>query len=86
MSPSKSVVLLITHSEDHFTVDRVAEALRRRGVRPYRLDTDRFPTTVRLSVHLQHNGAHHTIDLRVVSIRHQGYFQPTTLQTLVPRA
>lgn len=32
------------------------------------------------------DGAHHTIDLRVVSIRHQGYFQSTTLQTLVPRA
>ena len=26
------------------------------------------------------DGAHHAVDLRVVSIRHHGYFQPTTLQ------
>lgn len=32
------------------------------------------------------DGAHHAIDLRVVSISHQSYFQPAILQTLVPRA
>lgn len=42
--------LLLTHSRDVFTIDRVMEALERRGVRPVRLDTDLFPTEVRLSL------------------------------------
>lgn len=40
---TRDVVLLVTHSGDHYTVDRVAEALERRGARPRRLDVDRFP-------------------------------------------
>jgi MvdC family ATP-grasp ribosomal peptide maturase len=43
-------VLLLTHSADHFTIDRVAAALERRGARPVRLDTDRFPRRIGLSV------------------------------------
>jgi hypothetical protein len=43
------VVLLLTHSGDYFTVDRVAAALQYRGARPFRFDTDRFPTQVKLA-------------------------------------
>ena len=37
------IVLLLTHSGDFFVIDRVIDALRRRGARPVRFDTDRFP-------------------------------------------
>jgi MvdC family ATP-grasp ribosomal peptide maturase len=48
----RSTVLLLSHSQAHFTVDRVAAALAQRGARPIRLDTDRFPREVRLSARL----------------------------------
>ncbi len=36
-------VLLLTHHHDHYTVDRVAASLKRRGATAFRVDTDRFP-------------------------------------------
>ncbi|MDJ0737517.1 MAG: MvdC family ATP-grasp ribosomal peptide maturase [Nostocaceae cyanobacterium] len=51
------IVLLITHSGDYFTVDRVAEAILKLGAQPFRLDTDKFPMTVQLQSqrsHLEH--------------------------------
>jgi hypothetical protein len=39
----RPLVLLLTHRHDHYTVDRVADALRARGAEPLRVDTDRFP-------------------------------------------
>ena len=50
------LVLLVTHSGDHFTVERVAEALARRGARPMRFDTDLFPEEIRLSASLAREG------------------------------
>ena len=44
----RDVVLLLTHSGDHFTVERVAKALSRKGARPFRFDTDLFPAKLRL--------------------------------------
>jgi hypothetical protein len=35
MSLSRDVVLLITHSGDFFTIDRVIEALLKKGVQPF---------------------------------------------------
>ncbi|MBE9213170.1 MvdC family ATP-grasp ribosomal peptide maturase [Plectonema cf. radiosum LEGE 06105] len=52
MYPSRDVVLLITHSGDFYTVDRVAEALSKRGVQPFRLDTDKFPLQVQMEARL----------------------------------
>ncbi len=49
--------MLVTHSGDGFTVDRVAEALERRRWRPLRLDCDRFPGELALTVHLGPRGA-----------------------------
>jgi len=49
MSSTRKTVLLVTHSKDSFTVDRVAEALERHRVRPFRLNTDRFPRQITLS-------------------------------------
>lgn len=45
----RDVVLLVTHSGDYYTVDRVAEEVERRGARPRRVDVDRFPLALRLT-------------------------------------
>lgn len=62
MSLPRDVVLLLTHSADYFTVERVAEALSKRGAQPFRLDTDRFPMTVRLSARLGNDGLCHRLE------------------------
>ena len=51
MSPTaqRNAVLLLTHSGDFYTVDLVAQALSRMGVRPIRFNTDLFPSLVKLS-------------------------------------
>jgi glutathione synthase/RimK-type ligase-like ATP-grasp enzyme len=49
VSGPASTVLLVTHAADHFTVDRVAEGIARRGLVPVRLDTDQFPGQVQLT-------------------------------------
>ena len=55
------LVLLVTHSGDHFTVERVAEALARRGARPLRFDTDLFPEEIRLWAALGAGGAENVL-------------------------
>ncbi|HEX5890016.1 MAG TPA: MvdC family ATP-grasp ribosomal peptide maturase [Pyrinomonadaceae bacterium] len=45
----RDAVLLLTHSDDFYTVDLVSEALARKGVRPIRFNTDLFPSLVQLS-------------------------------------
>ena len=55
------LVLLVTHSGDYFTVERVAEALTRRGARPVRFDTDLFPESVRLSATLHEDGTENVL-------------------------
>lgn len=42
-------VLLLSHSADHFTIDRVQAGVMQRGLLPIRLDTDRFPADVCLT-------------------------------------
>ncbi|NEO93390.1 MAG: MvdC family ATP-grasp ribosomal peptide maturase [Moorea sp. SIO3G5] len=48
MSSSGDLILLLTHSGDFFTIDRVSEALSKKGARPFRFDTDKFPLDVQL--------------------------------------
>jgi len=48
-------VLILTHRRDHYTVERVAEAVARRGLRSLRFDTDQFPGRARATRRL---GAH----------------------------
>ncbi len=43
-------VLIVTHSSDNQCVEMVTRSLEARGARAYRLDTDLFPTEVRLTV------------------------------------
>lgn len=47
--------LLITRSDDHLGVTAVAGGLRARGVRPLRIDTDRYPLDVTLSTRIDRN-------------------------------
>jgi glutathione synthase/RimK-type ligase-like ATP-grasp enzyme len=49
-------VLLLTHSADHFTIDRVSAGVARRGHRPIRLDSDRFPAEYRLTTRVSSQG------------------------------
>src|SRR5262245_32170301 len=42
------IVLIITKSDDNECVEMVSDALRAEGATPFRFDTDRFPTEVRL--------------------------------------
>lgn len=59
LSASRDAVLLLTHSGDFYTIDLVAEALARRGARPFRLNTDRFPSSVKLTARLgDQHGTH----------------------------
>ncbi|GAA6619417.1 MvdC family ATP-grasp ribosomal peptide maturase [Scytonema sp. NUACC26] len=62
MHLSRDVVLLVTYSGDFFTVDRVAEALSKKGVQPFRLDTDKFPLAVQLKAKLNNFGNHHRLE------------------------
>ncbi|MEH2335612.1 MvdC family ATP-grasp ribosomal peptide maturase [Nostoc sp.] len=68
MHLSHDVVLLITHSGDFFTIDRVAQALSKKGVKPIRLDTDKFPQQVQLVAHLDESRSYHTIEYDNYSI------------------
>jgi MvdC family ATP-grasp ribosomal peptide maturase len=58
---SRNAVLLLTHSADFYTVDLVAEALKRRGARPFRFNTERFPASIKLSARLGNGRAAHLI-------------------------
>lgn len=68
MQLSRDVVLLLTHSGDYFTIDRVAAALSRRGVKPFRLNTDQFPIEIQLQAYLGNNGTSHRLEYGDVSI------------------
>lgn len=58
---SRDAVLLLTHSADFYTVDLVAEALKRRGARPFRLNTELFPASLKLSSRLGNDRAEHLV-------------------------
>ncbi|NJO93550.1 MAG: MvdC family ATP-grasp ribosomal peptide maturase [Hydrococcus sp. RM1_1_31] len=92
MHLSRDVILLLTHSEDYFTIDRVAAALSRRGARPFRLDTDLFPTTVRLAASLSNEetsyrlsyGEESIVTEQVRSVWMRRLWQPRLSQKLAP--
>jgi glutathione synthase/RimK-type ligase-like ATP-grasp enzyme len=57
MPPARDNILLLTHSADHYTVDRVEEELSRRGGCPLRVNTDGFPEELQLSVAMGPEGS-----------------------------
>jgi len=68
MSLSRDVVLLITHSGDFFTIDRVIEALLKKGVQPFRFDTDQFPLNVQLTANFGKSKSDHQLEYNGHSI------------------
>lgn len=63
MSQDVPSVLLLTHSADHFTVDRVAQAIESLGARATRFDTDRFPSELHLCIERDGREARHGFTL-----------------------
>jgi MvdC family ATP-grasp ribosomal peptide maturase len=68
MHLQRDVILLITHSGDFFTIDRVAEAVSKRGAQPFRLDTDKFPIALQLQANLSNSGSNHTLEYNDCSL------------------
>ena len=93
MSISHDIVLLLTHSGDYFTIDRVAEALLRLGVYPFRLDTDRFPMAVKLVAQISNSKLNYRLEYGEQSINTEQVravwmrriWQPYLSQDLAPQ-
>lgn len=49
MSTSRPIVLLLTHSEDHFVIDLVADRLMQRGADAVRVNLDQYPNAIPVS-------------------------------------
>lgn len=71
MTP-KPTVLLVTRSDDNECVERVAFALERQGARAVRLDTDAYPTQVRLSTRQQGTQLRRTLDTGAARVDLEG--------------
>jgi MvdC family ATP-grasp ribosomal peptide maturase len=50
---AQNTILLLTHSKDYYTIHRVEKAITRKGCRPFRLNTDKFPEQIKLSIHFK---------------------------------
>lgn len=50
-------VLMITRESDFYVTERVGEALARRGVTPLRVNSDRYPSSLRLEMSVGADGA-----------------------------
>jgi MvdC family ATP-grasp ribosomal peptide maturase len=93
MSRSRDVVLLLTHSGDYFTIDRVAAALERQGAQPVRLNTDQFPMTVQLTAQISGSGLQFGIEQdgqaiaaeQVRSVWLRRLWQPQIPEALTPQ-
>lgn len=68
MYRSREVVLLITHSDDYFTIDRVEEALSKKGVPTFRFNTDEFPLNVQLTAQFDNDQSNHRLEYAGQSI------------------
>ncbi|MBM4781058.1 MAG: MvdC family ATP-grasp ribosomal peptide maturase, partial [Archangiaceae bacterium] len=61
--------MLLTHSGDFFTIDRVQQALVREGWDAVRLDTDTFPLSISLAVERTKVGVEAVLELVDRSVR-----------------
>lgn len=51
-------ILLLSHSQDFFTIDRVQAALAKRQLTPLRINTDLFPTEIQISQAINQQTCH----------------------------
>jgi glutathione synthase/RimK-type ligase-like ATP-grasp enzyme len=65
----RPLALLLTHSGDFFTIDRVQRALRRGGWDAVRFDTDTFPLLVGLAIERTSTGIEAVLELADRSVR-----------------
>ncbi|MFL5350501.1 MAG: MvdC/MvdD family ATP grasp protein [Hyalangium sp.] len=83
MLPARDIVLLLTHSGDHYTVDRVAQELSRRGACALRIDTDGFPAELELTTEVAPERS--AVTLRIAGHEIRGSeVQSVWLRRLVP--
>lgn len=70
----RPLALLLTHSKDTFTIDRVEAAVRARGWDALRFDTDLFPSRVGLAVERTADGVEAVLEFpdRAVKLSHVG--------------
>ena len=68
MKESPNIVLLLTHSSDFFTIDRVVEAVEKKGAIPFRLNTDKFPLEVQLTAQFDGKKSFHQLTYNNQSI------------------
>ncbi len=61
-------VLLLTHSGDYYTIDRVEEGLDRRGFHHLRVDTDTFPSKLRLTFRARKSGVEKLLDFGAFTV------------------
>ncbi len=61
-------VLILTHSADHYVIERVADALDQRGARSVRFDTDLFPLEARLTARAGYGGDAHVLRCGAVDL------------------
>jgi MvdC family ATP-grasp ribosomal peptide maturase len=66
---NRKIVLILTHTADHFTVDRVADALLHQSVLPVRFNTDTFPAESRLIAQIANQHACHELHLENMTVR-----------------
>ncbi|MEO1372805.1 MAG: MvdC family ATP-grasp ribosomal peptide maturase [Cyanobacteria bacterium J06635_10] len=93
MYPSRDIVLLITHSGDYYTVDRVAETVSKLGAQPFRLDTDKFPLQVLLDANLSNRDSNYRVKYgdryinteQVKSVWMRRIWQPQISEDLAPQ-
>jgi MvdC family ATP-grasp ribosomal peptide maturase len=93
MHLSRDVVLLITHSGDFFTIDRVAQALSRKGAKPIRLNTDKFPLEVQLTTHFDKSEIYYNLEFddhsisteQVRSVWMRRIWEPLLSEELAPQ-
>ncbi len=52
----EKTILLLTHSGDYYTIDKVERAVSEKGCRPFRFNTDQFPEKIKLSIRMGRKG------------------------------
>ena len=72
MSGTEQPILLLTHSGDFYTIDRVVEALAARGAECLRINTDEFPSQLYVTSHFGAQGSEHWLQTpeRRIALHH----------------
>ncbi len=86
-------ILLLSHREDYYTIDRVSEHLKNAGARPIRLNTDGFPESIRISEYaidntnsvLVRTDTDHFTVREIDAVWHRKIWRPHLAENLAPQ-